>query len=622
MKNSKTLFIAEIGNNHNGDMKRAKRLITKAKDAGCQIAKFQLRNFDTLYRKSKDSVEDLGVEYTKDLLQKYELAEVQHRELFNFCNMSDIEYMCTPWDLKSLEFLETLNVKRYKVASADFDNLELVNALIDTCKPLIFSTGMATSAQIEEMVNYLNKRNAKFTILHCNSTYPAPFSDIELNYIKRLKKLTPSVGYSGHERGIAVSLAAIALGAEVIERHLTEDRNLEGPDHQASLLPDEFRQLIEFSAQIEAALGPDEIIERKLSQGSLLNKENLGKSIVAAQDLSKGTKITEANLAVKSPGQGVSPLKLPFFVGKILQRNVKKNDFIFDADFEEVSGDKPRLMLKNIKHPRWGIPVRPHDILKLHQIFDAKVYEFHVSYSDLVRPFPQEDWSFLRNKWLVVHAPELFEDSKLLDLCATDDLQRHLNNLQRVCDYTRRLKQFVGTNQRVPIVTNVGGFSTHEFRPEKEKGDLYERVQQSLTNIDEEGCEITIQNMAPFPWHFGGQRYQNIFANPSEIVKFCTENSRRITLDTAHLSMFCAYSGFDFSTALNLLLPITAHIHFSDAKGLNGEGVEIGTGDIDFGQLLHFITSDQSFIVETWQGHKNNGSGFIRDLAYLKRCEN
>ena len=429
------------------------------------------------------------------------------------------------------------------------------------------------------------------------------------------------MGYSGHERGIAVSLAAIALGAEVIERHLTEDRNLEGPDHQASLLPEEFRQLIEFSEQIEAALGPDQITDRILSQGSLLNKENLGKSIVAAKNLSKGTKINEADLAVKSPGQGVSPLKLPTFVGKTLQRSVKKNDFIFDADFEEASDDKSRLMLKKFKHSRWGIPVRPHDVLKLHQIFDAKVYEFHVSYSDLIRPFPKEDWTFLRNKSLVVHAPELFEDSKLLDLCSTDDLKRNLNNLQRVCNFTNRLKEFVGTDQIIPVVTNIGGFSTHNFRPEEEKKNLYDRVQQNLIKIDEDGCEITIQNMAPFPWHFGGQRYQNIFSNPVEIVNFCTYNSRRITLDTAHLSMYCAYSGFNFNKALKLLLPITAHIHLSDAKGLNGEGVEIGTGDIDFEKLLHAITLDQSFIVETWQGHKDNGAGFLRDLIYLLRYE-
>ena len=217
-------FIAEIGNNHNGCMERAKRLVHLVKETGCQIAKFQLRDFSTLYRGDGNSVEDLGVEYTKDLLKKYELPFEAHIELSSFCKSLDIEYMCTPWDLKSVDLLESLNVERYKVASADFDNLPLIERLIQTGKPLIFSTGMATTSEIKERINYLKPRCQNYSLLHCNSTYPAPFEDIELNFIKTLKGLTKNVGYSGHERGIAVSLGAVALGSTIIERHITENK--------------------------------------------------------------------------------------------------------------------------------------------------------------------------------------------------------------------------------------------------------------------------------------------------------------------------------------------------------------------------------------------------------------
>ena len=161
----KTLFIAEIGNNHNGDLERAKRLISQAKEIGCDIAKFQIRDFPSLYRGNTNSVEDLGVEYTKDILKKYELKTAQHFELARCCSDIGIEYMCTPWDLKSVDVLEEIGVKRYKVASADFDNLLLIERLKQTGKPLIFSTGMATSAEIETQVSRFEEM--ALSILYC-----------------------------------------------------------------------------------------------------------------------------------------------------------------------------------------------------------------------------------------------------------------------------------------------------------------------------------------------------------------------------------------------------------------------------------------------------------------------
>ena len=579
------LFIAEIGNNHNGNLERAKRLVDAVKAAGCTVAKFQIRDFKTLYRGDSGSVEDLGVEYTKDLLVKYELTLEQHIALASYCRSQEIEYMCTPWDLKSLEFLENLGVARYKLASADFDNIDLIDAMVKTNKPMILSTGMSTSTEIKDMVQYLSDKQVDFTILHCNSTYPAPFSDIELNYITELKKFCPSVGYSGHERGIAVSLGAVALGAEIIERHITEDRELEGPDHQASLLPHEFAELVKMSRQIEAALGADVITERNLSQGAMLNKENLGKSLVASTNLEIGTKIDRSHVVIQSPGQGLSPLKLKNILGKKVNREIAKDEFLFESDFDDSEFGNNACKFKDFNHPLWGIPVRPHDIGIMHSIFDAEVYEFHISYKDLTRPLPNEDWSFLakNNGW---YAPELFENSKLLDLCSDEEFELNLHNLQTVCDFTKNLRIFTGTNQIIPIVTNIGGFSTHEFKPKEEKNRLYMRVQKGLRQINEEGCEVTIQNMAPFPWHFGGQRYQNIFADPQEIIEFCSINERRITLDTAHLSMYCKHANINFYEALERLIPYTAHLHMSDARGLKCAGVDMGSGDVDFVKVL------------------------------------
>lgn len=611
------MFIAEIGNNHNGSFERAQSLIAAAKDAGCQIAKFQLRNMSELYRGDDRTIEDLGVEYTKQLLYKYELSIESHRKLALFCNDLDIEYMCTPWDLPSVSILEKIGVKRYKIASADFNNRQLIDALIETKKPLILSTGMSTLDEIIENSEYLTQRNVDYTMLHCNSTYPAPFDDIELNFIKTLKRHVRKVGYSGHERGIAVSLAAVALGAEVIERHLTNDRNLEGPDHQASLLPNELRQLITMSREITRSLGETDVVERKLSQGALLNKETLGKSIVAARKIKVGERLQNEYVSIKSPGQGLSPDKINTILGKIVTSEIDVDEFIFPSHFSAIEPSEPGISFKGKK---WGVPVRPHDLCKMHDVFHAPVYEFHISYSDLHRPFPDEDWSFLQDREILVHAPELFENSRLLDLCDEKDLELSIVNLNRVCEFCREISVKVNYNRPIPIIANIGGFSTHEFRPVADRPALYSSVEKNLSKIDESGCEITIQNMAPFPWHFGGQRYQNIFVEPMEILKFCTSNNRKITLDTAHLSMFCALTGKNLEEQLAILSPVTRHWHMSDANGTNGEGVIMGTGDVNFGCVLNYVKASQTFIVETWQGHKELGAGFARDLQYLKEC--
>ena len=609
------LFIAEIGNNHNGSLKRAKRLINLAKKAGCQVAKFQLRDFNSLYRGKGNSVEDLGVEYTKDLLQKYELPFEGHIELSKACEALGLEYMCTPWDLKSVDLLETLNVKRYKVASADFDNLLLIDRLIQTGKPLIFSTGMARTSEIKERIKYLDTKAIDYTLLHCNSTYPAPFEDIELNFITTLRKMTKSVGYSGHERGVAVSLGAIALGATIIERHITEDKDLEGPDHQASLLPIEFSNLIKMSKEIQVSLGDEIIDDRKLSQGTILNKEILGKSIVAARAIAKGEILTSECISIKSPGQGLPPSKLSKILGKEVNKSIALDEFILLKHF-----NKPKKIQTGFifPEPNWGIPVRPHDVLKLNEIFDAPVYEFHISYKDLTRSLPDEDWGILSNKKILVHAPELFADSKLLDLSDLGNIHAHIKNLNSVCDFCRLIQQKIGTKQTILIIANIGGFSTHGFKSEHEKSILYNSIKNNLKLIDESDCEITLQNMAPFPWHFGGQRYQNIFAYPDEILRFCEETGRRITLDTAHLSMHCSFRDEDFLNSLKKLIQVTAHWHMSDAVGTNGEGVQMGVGDVDFNTVIDNVNCNQTFIVETWQGHKNDGEGFELDLKYLE----
>lgn len=614
---SKVFVIAEIGNNHNGSIDRALKMVDEAHGAGADCVKFQMRNMKALYRERslEKQGEDLSTEYILDLLSKFELTLAEHKRLFDHCRERNILYLCTPWDLESLKVLQSMGVLAYKVASADFTNIELLEALIETGKPLIISTGMTTEEEIQKVIAFLNSKNALYVLLHCNSTYPAPFHGINLNYIKTLQKLHPLIGYSGHERGTAVSLGSVALGAKVIERHFTLDRNMEGPDHAASLEKTEFESLVKGIRELEQALGKE---KRVVSQGELINRENLTKSLVAARSLKAGSVISRNDVISRSPGRGLSPLYLNDLVGKKLDRDLEKEDFFYLSD---ISGQDKRV--KDFKFSRpWGIPVRYYDFDEMTKSFDPELIEFHLSYSDmevkisdfLTGPYPDLDF--------VVHAPELFRDSRLMDL-ATDDpeyLQFSLQETQKVIDITRELKKYFPKTKRPVIVANIGGFSRDAFFDEEKKEACYLQFEKSLKKLNMDGVELTPQTMAPFPWHFGGQRFQNIFVHPQEIKKWCERLNIRMCLDISHSALVANHYKYDFLEFVSIVAPYVAHLHLGDSLGVDGEGLQIGDGNLDFdeiGKILNAKCPKATFIPEIWQGHKNSGEGFYLALKRL-----
>jgi sialic acid synthase SpsE/sugar phosphate isomerase/epimerase len=614
----KSVFIiAEIGNNHNGSIDLAKKLVDAAINSGADCVKFQIRNRKALYRfrANRSVAEDLGVEYIQDLLNKVELSVEDHFLVREYCEKRGILYMCTPWDEPSVDVLSRFNVPALKIASADLCNPYLIRKAATLGLPLILSTGMSYEHEIKRTISLLNELGVPYALLHCNSTYPAPESDIQLGYISRLKQLHPIIGYSGHERGTAVTFAAVALGASIVERHITLDRNMEGPDHLASLEPDEFKKLVQGIRQIEAALpwiGPD----RNPSQGELLNRENLSKSVIAAKDIKIGSIITEDMLRVASPGQGLAPYRLPELIGKKSNKNISQGDFIFESDFsEQVIGKR------KYKFPiKWGVPVRYHDFKQYNKSIQPDLFEFHLSYRDL-SVSPDSYLEQVECNRLVVHAPELFENSELLNLASDDDLyrERSIENIKRVVDATHKIGKYFPNADSYLIVANIGGFSADAPYDKGERIRLYETFYSSCSRVEFGKTELIPQNMAPFPWHFGGQRHQNIFMDPSEIVKQAIQNHIRICLDLSHLQMTCSHFGYNFQDSLSLLLPLSAHLHIADAKGSNGEGVLMGTGDVDWKASWDKICSypNMSFIPEVWQGHKEHGAGFWNALIYL-----
>lgn len=616
-----TFVIAEIGNNHNGSVELAMRLVDEAIAAGANCAKFQMRSMKSLYRTSTGihgEGEDLGAEYTLDLLARFQLGVDEMLRVFDYCCERGVLPLCTPWDPDSLAVLDRYGIKAFKVASADLTNHELLDLLAHTRKPLICSTGMSTEAEIADAVRLLRRRAAQFALLHCNSTYPAPFKDIHLRYLDRLRQIGDCpVGYSGHERGTSVAIAAVAMGARIVEKHFTLDRGMEGNDHRVSLLPLEFSQMVAGIREVETAMGNGET--RAITQGELINREVLGKSLVAAADLMPGTLVTEDVVAVRSPGRGLPPYRKRDLVGKVLLRRVRAGDFFYPSDVEAARFE-PRPF--RFSRP-FGVPVRYHDFETIARASNLDLVEFHLSYKDL----ELDPLNYVRESVdmdVVVHAPELFAGDHLMDLCSPDPAYRarSISELDRVVNTTRRLAPRFARATRPLIVINAGGFTLDAPIPVEQRAERYALVAAALREIDAEGVEIIPQTMPPFPWHFGGQRFHNLFMDAEEIVAFAREHGTRYCLDVSHSKLACNHSGASFAAFLEVVSPHTAHLHVVDARGVDGEGLQIGSGEVDFGmvsEIARRACPDASFVPEIWQGHKSGGAGFWEALDKLER---
>jgi N-acetylneuraminate synthase len=612
--------IAEIGNNHNGDLDTAFRLIDESVAAGADCIKFQMRDLSTLYSNQGDADdrrEDLGSQYVLDLLQRFQLTQAEMTMALDRVREVGVIPLVTPWDVASMRFLLDQGVPAFKTASADFTNLGFLENLASTGLPLICSTGMTSEEEIHQSIEELRGFQVQFALLHCNSTYPVPFKDVNLKYMESLRVLGDCpVGYSSHDRGASISIAAVALGANIIEKHITLDKYLEGNDHRVSLLPSEFTKMVDGIHEVEIALG--DAGPRHLSQGELMNRESLGKSLIVNCSLSPGDVIEAHMLEVRSPGHGMQPNQIGNVVGTAVSQDLKRGDFLRQSHFGQVLAE-PRPY--GFRRP-FGIPIRYHDLNDLGEQSNFDLLEFHLSYKDL-EVDEKAFFNEVSDRDLVVHAPELFEGDHVLDLCATDHDYRELSikHLARVIDVTRRLAVWFGRADLPRIVVNVGGFTQDAPLAPRDREMRYAMVIDSLEQIDLTGVEILPQTMPPFPWHFGGQRFQNLFMDPWETADFCRDHGYHLCLDTSHSKLACNQHHWSFSDFVSTVGPHVSHIHVADATGVDGEGLQILEGEIDFnvlGQNLAEYAPRASFIPEIWQGHKNGGESFWRSLELLE----
>jgi N,N'-diacetyllegionaminate synthase len=331
---SETIIIAEAGVNHNGSIKQAKKLIEVAADAGADYVKFQTFKAEDIASKHTDKAEyqknktDFS-ESHYEMLKKLELDHKMHLELIDFSDKKGIKFLSTPFDINSIDLLVGLGLDKLKIPSGEITNLPYLRHIACSRKPLIMSTGMAAMDEVRMAFEVLLNAGAEkdqITILHCNTEYPTPMSDVNLRAMLTIKNdLGVKVGYSDHTQGIEISIAAVALGAKVIEKHFTLNRMLPGPDHSASLEPDELKAMIDAIRNLEKALGDG---VKKPSKSELKNISIVRKSIVAKRKIYKGELMNADNLSIKRPAIGLSPMEWDNIIGRSAPRDFDVDDIV------------------------------------------------------------------------------------------------------------------------------------------------------------------------------------------------------------------------------------------------------------------------------------------------------
>ena len=330
----RVLIIAEAGVNHNGSIQLAKKLIDKAVFSGADAVKFQTFKATNVVSKNAPKA-DYQKQTTNlresqfDMIKRLELDERAHQELIAYCKEANIMFLSTPFDLDSVDLLNELGLQIFKIPSGEITNLPYLRRIGSLCKEVILSTGMSDLKEIGEAIKILTNAGTlkeNITVLHANTMYPTPMEDVNLRAMQTIQnKFDVAVGYSDHTLGIEVDIAAVAMGATIIEKHFTIDKTMDGPDHKSSIDPEELKAMVSSIRNIEKALGSS---IKKPSKSEKPNISMARKSIVARKSIKKGELFTEKNITIKRPGIGISPMKWDTILGKVAERDYQIDDLL------------------------------------------------------------------------------------------------------------------------------------------------------------------------------------------------------------------------------------------------------------------------------------------------------
>ena len=614
LKNDDLYVIAEIGINHNGSVDEALYLMREAAKAGADAVKFQKRTLSEIYVASlldDPNSAEWSFQYLIPQLKELELSEAAFHTLRAEARLLGVDFIVTPLDQVSADFVATLELDAVKFASADLTNWPLISHTLGKLAcPAIFSTGMWDDAVIRKSANFIAENfTNRYAMLLCQSTYPAPPESLNLRYLHTLSSMAPMVGYSGHELGVQASLLAHAQGATIIEKHITRDIHQLGPDHKASLTPEQFVDLVHQLQLTRTMMGED---RKVITMAEQLNREVFAKSLVAKRDLAAGDSIRLEDLKFMSPGKGITPDRLPEFLGKVLMRPKCANDYITEQDFEEALTVAEWQSFTFSKD--WGVKCRFHDF-EIYKQLKTPVVEFHCSDRDVI----DEVRAASESSALIMHAPEII-GRDLFDLCSDnkDVVQKSIGILEQTIVRTRELAPGFRQGVKPKIVLHVGGMSLLDGK--YDCSEITSKAEKVLRDINLDGVELLPENLPPRPWYLGGQWHQYGYMRPEDMAAFCKSLSLGMTFDICHAQLYCKYAGIDLVDYAKIVLPYIRHVHISDAHGIDGEGVQVGEGELDFDALFrHLEKARFSWVPEIWSGHVNHGAGTHHAFCCLEK---
>jgi sialic acid synthase SpsE/sugar phosphate isomerase/epimerase len=624
---SKTYFISEIGKACNGDLAYCEKLLPECKKAGAHAVRFHHFSLEEsvhpeILAQSSNVERAWSFSLKLPFLNEVLFSYTDYKTIIEWCKLLELDFIGTPWDIKSFELFNSLGVTHYKINSMNVMNIPLVSKILKTNRKIYISTGGLSELQVKQLCHNLNLSKYDVVLLHAVSAYPAPPTIINMQALERLKKYHNVVGYSSNDLLETSGLAAYALGASVIEKHVHLSDN-DVHIHKASINIEKLSKMVTNISEMEVVYG------RKMKQesrGEMISQEILSKSLVLKENVVKGTIFNKSNLTMMLPTKGINSKEWFNIVGKKANNNLRKDNYLYSTDVLEYDEQfklkgKKGLVEEAFTPGKRGVVARLKDIDEMVNGHHVDYVEIHYAASDLKKDDYCKDYDLD----LVVHVPE-YADGKLLDLCSYNDSFRQLSIqiINQVIKKTRELKRhFKKCQGDVKFIVHPGAL-TYPV-PLKNPERQYALFFDSLKKLDTYGVEILIENMTPFAWFLDSdwapkQGITNSFLDADHIANFCNDYNYNMCLDLCHAQLYCNHSNKDLFSYMKKVKPLTKHIHFSDCVGIDGEGLQVGAGEIDWQEVCQvFFDYQYGWTPEIWNGHHDNGRKFFEAHTILEQ---
>lgn len=606
--------IAELGINHDGDLEKASKLISVAQESGCWGIKFQYRNLERAYfyaqTKQASGSSEIGDEIVRAEVMRNHLSPNEISDLAKFAKGLGLEVGISFFieeDFYDFTDLQHQLFGFYKTPSAELLNIALIQKLLDTSKTVLISLGMHSEIEISGTLERISSHQ-NWIPMHCVSNYPVALHNARLGYISYLKdEWQRPVGYSSHDLNWETSILALGLGATVIERHLTLDKQAAGLDHSSSSTPEEFSKLVKFSSGYDLmSLGNG---PRVSNQGELLNRQNLGRSFFAIKPLTAGSQIQRGHFVYTSPMTGIDYQTFHRFEGKNIVKDLNQGDVLTLGHLEQQNLELNEIEVEFAKEHKLSVPVRLGDFGLVSHEIPIESFEFHLSFEEVFGTSQFVDVKL--GQKFSVHSPDYIDSQNLIDPFSEDQIvkEKSLDCLKRVIAFAEMLAKKSG--HRVPIVNSL---SSRTLSQEM----FYSKVRELFSVLATDKTPMTIQWLPPFAWYFGGSiRLEQL--NAESDVEFLKKYQIPVTMDSSHLIMCRNFNDLNALRVIQELKDQILHCHISDAEGIDGEG----TGFENFhGKNFDIFSAlfalDTQRVIEVWQGHLNGNEGFklaIRQLS-------